>query len=167
MRGREWFKSKTVKFRSENRSRPSYTGYRSLVGDSLLWIYSLTKRFYWGVNIFMRSKLFSCPSWNKNVKYTWQFLSGASVIGWSGTKKSFSKIHPTKGQSSQHYKPRALARMQCDGKTNSLTGKRKTFIWDVKKGPPAGNTYFHLILQILVFLHVLPWVTVGYIFFFN
>lgn len=139
MRGREWSRSKTVKFRSETRSWASYKGYRSLAGGSLLWIYSLTKRFYSGINIFMRPKPFGCLSWNKVVMYAWQFLSGASVTGWSGTKKSFSKIHPTKRQGSQHNKPWALARMQRDGKINSLTGKRKTLIWDVKKRPWLGT----------------------------
>lgn len=98
-----------------------------------LQILSPTRGFYSGINIFLRPLCLSCLSWNMNVKNIWLFLSRDSVIGWSGTKKSFSKIHPTKRQGSQHDRPRALAMMQRDGKTDSPTGKRKTHSWDVKK----------------------------------
>lgn len=63
------------------------------------------------------------------------------LTGWSGTKKSFSKIYPTKRQGSQPFKPRALASRQRDGKTNSPTGKRKTLIWDVKKEKTTGREH--------------------------
>lgn len=97
-------------------------------------------------------------SWNMNVKYTWLFLSGASVAGWSGTKKSFSKIHPTKRQGRQHYQPLALANIQCDGKTNSPTGKRKTLVWDVKQ--EWATRQEHVLLSFYG-----PCISVGYIFF--
>jgi len=108
------------------------------VDDSFLQIYSLTNRFYWCVNVFTGCKRLCHLSWSR---VTWLLLGEASVTGWSRTKKSFSKIHPTKRQGSQPFKPRALASRQRDGKTNSPTGKRKTLIWDVKKEKTTGREH--------------------------
>lgn len=156
---------------SEVRLNHEYlTGWKSLVDDSFLWIYFLAKRFYWRFNIFTGPTCLCHLSWNRSVEHTWPLLSEAFVTGWTGTKKSFSKIHPTKRQGSQPYQPRALASRRCDGKTNSPTGKRKTLMWMWrKKGPWAGNMCLDPNLWSLAFWHLLPRISVGYIYiyFFN
>lgn len=89
----------------------------------------------------MKPKPFGCLSWLENAKYTWLFPSGASVTGWFGTKKSFSKIHPTKRQGSQQATSHKLwSERTVVAKQTLPWGKEKhSFGMWRKKGPQVGG----------------------------